>query len=44
MESESGFSRSINDELHSQDIQEDKISGESGVTLSDIDEYHFWDI
>ena len=31
MEGESGVTRSINDELHSSDIQEDQIAGESGV-------------
>ena len=32
MECESGVSRSIIDELHSWDIQEDQIGGESSVT------------
>ena len=32
MECESGVSRSIIDELHSWDIQEDQIEGESSVT------------
>ena len=32
MECESGVSRSIIDELHSWDIQEDQIKGESSVT------------
>ena len=32
MECESGGSRSIIDELHSWDIQEDQIGGESSVT------------
>ena len=32
MESKSGATRSINDELHSWDIQADQIEGESGVT------------
>ena len=32
MESESGVSRSIIDELHSWDIQRDQMQDESGVT------------
>ena len=32
MEAESGVARSIIDELHSSDIQEDQKEGESGVT------------
>ena len=32
MEGESGFFRSIIDEVHSLDIQRDQIEGESGVT------------
>ena len=32
MESESGVTRSIIDELHSSDIQRDQMEGESGVT------------
>ena len=44
MESESGVTRRMNDELHSSDIQTDEISGESGVTRSVIDEFHSWDI
>ena len=32
MESQSGVTRSIIDELHSSDIEEDQMEGESGVT------------
>ena len=41
MEGESGVTLSINEELHSRDIQVDQIEGESGVTRSIIDEIHF---
>ena len=34
MESESGFTRSIIDELHSWELQGDQMEGESGVTRS----------
>ena len=44
MGSESGVTRSINDELHSLDIQATQISGESGVTRSVIHEFHSSDI
>ena len=44
MEGESGFTRSIIDELHSSDIQGDQMECESGVTRSIIDELHSWDI
>ena len=44
MESESGITRSIIDEVHSSDIQGDQIEGESGVTGSIIDELHSLDI
>ena len=37
MEGESGFTRSIIDELHSSDIQRDQTEGDSGVTGSIID-------
>ena len=37
MEGESGFTRSIIDELHSLDIQGDQMQGDSGVTRSIID-------
>ena len=37
---ETGVSRSINEELHSWDIQGDQMEGESGVTGSIIDELH----
>ena len=32
MEGESGFTRTIIDEIHSSDIQGDEMEGESGVT------------
>ena len=44
MESESGVTRFIIDELHSWDLQGDQMEGESGVTCSFIDELHYWDI
>ena len=44
MESESGVTRSIMDELDSFDIQRDQIQGESGVTGSVNDELHSCDI
>ena len=44
MESESGVSQSIIDELHSSDNQGDQMEGESGVTRSIIDELHSSDI
>ena len=44
MEGESGVTRSIIDELHSSDIQGDKMEGESGVTRSILDELHSSDI
>ena len=44
MEGESGVTRSTIDELHSSDIQGDKMKGESGVTRSVIDELHSLDI
>ena len=40
MQGESGFSRSIIDELDYSDIEEDQKEGESGVTRSIIDELH----
>ena len=43
-EGESGVARSINDELHSWDIQGDQMEGQSGVTRSIIDELHSCDI
>ena len=42
MEVESGVTQSIIDEIHSLDIQGDKMEGESGVTQSIIDEHHSW--
>ena len=44
MEDESGVTRSINGELHSSDIQRDKMESESGVTRSLIAEPHSSDI
>ena len=44
MERESGVTRSMIDELHSWDIQRDKVEGESGVTGSIMDEVYFWDM
>ena len=44
MEGESGFTRSIIDELHSSDIERDQMEGESGVTESIIDELYSWNI
>ena len=40
MEGESGFTRSIIDELHSSDIQGEQIEAQSGVTRSIINELH----
>ena len=37
MEGESGFTRSNIDELHSWDIQQEQMEGESSVTPSVID-------
>ena len=44
MESESSVTRSINDELHSSDIQGDQMGVESGVTRSIIEAVHSLDI
>ena len=44
MESESGLTRSIIDQLHSSDIQGDLRESKSGVTRSIIDELHSPDI
>ena len=44
MEGQSGVSRSIIDELHSWDIQQDQKERESGVTRTIIDELLSWDI
>ena len=38
MEGETGNTRSINDEIHSCNIQGDQVEGGSGVTRSIIDE------
>ena len=40
MEGKGGVIRRIIHELHSSDIQGDQMEGESGVTLSIIDEFH----
>ena len=40
MEPKSGVTRSIIDKLHSSDIQEDQMVGESIVTRNIIDELH----
>ena len=40
MEGDSGVTRSIINELHSSDMQRDRMEGESGVTRSIIDELH----
>ena len=40
MESESGVTRSVIDELHSSNIQGDEMQGESGVIRSIVDEVH----
>ena len=44
MESGSGVTRNIIDELHSWDFQPDQTVAESGVTRSIIDELHSSDI
>ena len=44
MESDSGVTRSMMDELHSWDIQGDEMEGETGVTRSIVDELHSSDI
>ena len=44
MEGESGVTRRIIDEIHSSDIQRDKMEGESGVPRSINDEIHSSDI
>ena len=44
MEGESGITRSIIDELHTSDLEGDKLEVESGFTPSIIDELHSWDI
>ena len=40
MESESGVTRSVIDELHSSNIQGDEMQGESAVIRSIVDEVH----
>ena len=44
MQSESGGTRSMIDELHSWDIQGGQMQRESGVTRSMIDELHSLDM
>ena len=44
MEGESGVTRGIIDEIHSSEIQQDRIKGESGVNRSIIAQLHFPDI
>ena len=44
MEGESGFTRSIVNELHSSDIQQDHIEGKRSFTRRIIDEIFFSDI
>ena len=44
MEGESGFSRSIIDELHSSGIEQDQMEGEGVVARSIIDEVYSWNI
>ena len=44
MVGERGVTRIIIDEVHSSDIQGDKMEGESGVTRSIIDAFHSSDI
>ena len=44
METESGVTRRIIEELHSSDIQGDQREGQSCVTRIIIDELHSWDI
>ena len=43
MEGESGFIRSVIDELFSLDIQRDQMEGASGVTRSIIEEHNSLD-
>ena len=40
MEGENGVTRSIIYEIHSSDIQRERMEGEGGVTQSIIDELH----
>ena len=42
MESESGVTRSITDELHFQYIEGDQMEGRSSVTQSIIEEFYSW--
>ena len=44
MKGESGFTRSMIDELHSSDIQRNEMESESGVNRSIIDELNYWDM
>ena len=40
MEGESGVTRTIIDEIHCSDIEQDQLEGESGVTRSFSNELH----
>ena len=44
MKGESGFTRSMIDELHSSDIQRNEMESESGVNRSIIDELNYCDM
>ena len=44
MESKSGVTRRIIDELHSWDVHRNEMEDESGIPPSIIDELHFSDI
>ena len=44
MEGDSGFTKSIINELHSSVIQGDQMEGESGVIPSIIAELHSWNM
>ena len=44
MESKSGVTRRIIDELHSGDVHRNEMEDESGIPPSIIDELHFSDI
>ena len=44
MKGESGFTRSMIDELHSSDIQRNEMESESGVNRSITDELNSWDM
>ena len=44
MKGESGFTRSMIDELHSSDIQRNEMESQSGVNRSIIDELNYCDM